>query len=216
MKESKLEKAISAQSAQQIYDFVGKRYDWFGGYDARAKERAFALLDLQPGLRLLEVGVGTGKQHARIQTAISPQGIAFGIDISRVMLALTREMCDTPLCQADARYLPFVADSFDRIYIAYVLDLLPIADIPNLIEGFCRVLTPGGRLVVVALTEGVDIPSRALVAVWKAAYSISPVSCAGCRPLQLSRLVEKAGFERVSREVVVQLAVPSEILAATK
>ena len=102
-------------------------------------------------------------------------------------------------------------------FVQYLyLDLLPIADIPHLIEGFYSVLTPGGRLVVVALTEGVDIPSRALVAVWKAAYSISPVSCAGCRPLQLSRLVEKAGFERVSREVVVQLAVPSEILAATK
>ena len=138
MKESKLDAAISSQSAKRIYDLLGKRYDWFGGFDARGARTALELLDLQPGLRLLEVGVGTGKQHARIQTAISPQGMAFGIDISSVMLALTREMCNTPLCQADARYLPFVADSFERIYIAYVLDLLPIADIPHLIEAFLQ------------------------------------------------------------------------------
>jgi ubiquinone/menaquinone biosynthesis C-methylase UbiE len=216
MKNNKLELAIPAQTAQGIYDFIGKRYDWFSSYDAHAKARAFELLELTPSQDLLEVGVGTGKEQSRIQTAILPSGISFGIDISRVMLALTRQKNKTPLCQADVRDIPFVSDCFDRVFISYVLDLLPLADIPDIFAGLQRVLKPGGRIVIIALTEGISRSSRMLVAVWKAIYKISPITCAGCRPLQLSQLVEKAGFIHVRREVVVQLAVPSEILVATK
>jgi ubiquinone/menaquinone biosynthesis C-methylase UbiE len=216
MKENKLEKAIPAQTAQRIYDFIGKRYDWFGGYDANAKSRAFDLLGVAPGQYLLEVGVGTGKEHARIHSAILPGGISFGIDISRVMLSLTHQKNKTPLCQADARNIPFVSDCFDRIYISYVLDLLPINEIPGILAGLQRVLKPGGCIVIVALTEGTTRSSRSLVAVWKAVYKVSPITCAGCRPLQLSQFVEKAGFIHVSREVVVQMAVPSEIVVAIK
>jgi ubiquinone/menaquinone biosynthesis C-methylase UbiE len=216
MKENTLEKAIPAQTAQRIYDFIGKRYDWFGGYDAKAKSRAFEMLDLAPGRSLLEVGVGTGKEHARIHSAILPSGISFGIDISMVMLSLTHQKNKTPLCQADARNIPFVSDCFNRIYMSYVLDLVPFADIPGILAEVFRVLKPGGRIVIVALTEGITPSSRALVAVWKAVYKVSPITCAGCRPLQLSRLVEKTGFNHVCREVIVQMAVPSEIVVAIK
>jgi demethylmenaquinone methyltransferase/2-methoxy-6-polyprenyl-1,4-benzoquinol methylase len=162
------------------------------------------------------VGVGTGKEHARIYAAILPGGISFGIDISRVMLSLTHQKNKTPLCQADARNIPFVSDRFDRIYMSYVLDLLPINDIPGILAGLRRVLKPGGRIVIVALTEGITLPSRVLVAAWKAVYKLSPITCAGCRPLQLTSMLEKAGFKNIQREVVVQLAVPSEILVAIK
>jgi ubiquinone/menaquinone biosynthesis C-methylase UbiE len=216
MSDSKLEKAIPAHTAQRIYDLIGKRYDWFGGYDAKAKSHAFDLLGVAPGQYLLEIGVGTGKEHARIHAAILPGGISFGIDISRVMLSLTHQKNKTPLCQADARTIPFVSDCFDRIYMSYVLDLVPIADIPVILAELHRVLKPGGRIVIVALTEGITPLSRTLVAAWKAVYSLSPITCAGCRPLQLSSRVEKAGFSNVSREVIVQMAVPSEIVVATK
>ena len=77
-------------------------------------------------------------------------------------------------------------------------------------------IKPGGLKVQLALTEGVNVPSRALVAVWKAAYAINPVACGGCRPLQLTRLIQATGFDDVQREVVVQMAVPSEIIVAKK
>ncbi len=48
MKESKLDKAISAASDKRIYGFIRKRYDWFGGYDAHAKARTLELLDVEP------------------------------------------------------------------------------------------------------------------------------------------------------------------------
>jgi hypothetical protein len=97
-----------------------------------------------------------------------------------------------------------------------VLDLLPLADLGQLLLDFWRVLRPNGGLVILALTEGIDLPSRALVSVWKGVFSISPAMCGGCRPLELFDLVQKAGFTNIQRQVIVQAGVPSELISAQK
>jgi ubiquinone/menaquinone biosynthesis C-methylase UbiE len=216
MKENKLDKAIPVSTAQKIYNFIGKSYDWFGSFDTRAKERVLELLNAQPGDRVLEIGIGTGKLHKQINSAVQPGGISVGIDISEVMARISHARNQSPVCQADARFTPFANDYFDHVFMSYVLDLLPAVEIPVVLANILRVLKPAGNIVIAALTEGVDLPSRLLVATWKAAYAVSPVVCAGCRPLQLSRRVSNAGFRNVRREVVVQMAVPSEIILAQK
>ena len=208
--------ALSASAAQRFYDSIGRRYDWFESFEGQAKLRAFQCLALQSGHWVLNVGVGTGKQQSRLQAAVAPYGKAFGLDISPVMLDLTRERTPAPLCQADARCLPFARGTFDRLYAAYVLDLLPTGAIPELLSDFYHLLKPGGRAVLLALTEGVDLPSRSLVAAWKLVYAVSPLACGGCRPLQLTHLVKQAGFDPVEREVIVQLGLPSEIIVASR
>lgn len=209
------EQAISSETARRIYDWFGGRYDWFEFYEARARERARHWLDLGPGLQVLEAGVGTGKFLKEIRIAVKPDGLAVGVDLSRVMLDLARRK-GALVCEADVRHLPLVGGRFDRVYAAYLLDLLPTASHPGVIEGFRRVLRPGGRLVVLSLTEGVDLPSRAVTAAWKAAYAISPVLCAGCRPLTLQDAVEDSDLELEEREVVVQFGVASEIVVARR
>jgi len=211
-----IENTPPTDQIQLFYDRMGGRYDWFEIYEGRAKTRALKLLQLAPEQVVLNVGVGTGKQHAEILSEIQPDGLAIGVDVSEVMASLAQERTAAPICQADARFLPCASEHFDRLYAAYVLDLLPLSDLPAVLSGFHRVIKPGGLMVLLALTEGVNVPSRALVAVWKAAYAISPVACGGCRPLQLTRLVQSAGFEELQREVVVQMAVPSEIIVANK
>ncbi len=188
-----------------------------GNYEGRAKRQALALLDLSPGQRVLNVGVGTGQAQKHIEAAIAPDGLAFGLDLSPVMLNVTRRRTDnTLLYEGDACHLPCAPASFDGLFSSYVLDLLPVYHLPHLLTEFQRVLKPGGRMVLVSLTEGVTLPSRALVALWKTAYAISPVACGGCRPLQLFNMVCNAGFSDVQREVMVQLAIPSEIIVATR
>lgn len=205
---------ISTEAAQRFYDRLGAGHDRAEIYEGQAKQRGLVRLEPQPGQQILNVGVGTGREHRLIQAKVGPTGRAFGLDLSPVMLHLAARRTGAPLCRADLRAVPFPPAMFDALFSSYVLDLIPGLDLPTVLPTFRSLLKPGGRLVLVSLTEGVDLPSRTLVALWKTAYRLNPVWCGGCRPLQLAAAVEAAGFSQVSREVVVQLGVPSEVVTA--
>lgn len=211
-----IEDTISTQAARRFYDRRGARHDWTEPWESRAKVRAVQLLDVAPRQRALNVGVGTGKDHSRLQAAVIPGGMAVGLDISPVMLDLTRARTGSPVCQGDARRLPFKDACFDRLLCTYVLDLIPAVDLPIVLAEFRRVVKPAGRMVLVTLTEGTTLPSRILIALWRTLYRLSPLVCGGCHPLQTAHLVQTAGFNDVRREVVVQLTVPSEVITAVK
>jgi ubiquinone/menaquinone biosynthesis C-methylase UbiE len=216
MRSTSFDKTLPASKAQWIYDLIGKRYDWFAIFDAHAKQRGMELLNPKPGEHILEVGVGTGKDLDHLQTRVQPGGAVYGIDISRVMLNLSAKHKDVLLCQADARKLPIASDFFDGIFISYVLDLVPLVDLPIWLAGFRRVLRRMGRIVIVAMTEATTLPSQVFVSFWKAAFTISPMLCAGCRPVRLTSLMQSAGYTGLHRELAVQLAFPSEIMVGIK
>ncbi len=203
---------ISRATARRIYDRLGARIDRAERQEAHAKALALDLLQLTAGQRVLHVGVGTGREQAAIQAAVVPDGLVVGCDLSRGMLELTRQRADTPLCQGEASALPFAHQRFDRLFSAYMLDLLPRSDLPGTLAEFRRVLRPGGRLVLVSLTEGINPASRVFVALWKLRYQIAPESLGGCRPLRLASLVERSGFIIEQHQVVVQRGFPSEII----
>jgi demethylmenaquinone methyltransferase/2-methoxy-6-polyprenyl-1,4-benzoquinol methylase len=209
-----IEETISPEAARRFYDRLGQGQDWTERYEGRAKQLALTKLELSPGQQVLNIGIGTGHTQTQIEQAITPGGTSFGLDLSPVMLHLTQQRSNALLCEGNACRLPFAGASFDRLFAAYVLDLIGAEDLPGLLAECRRVLRLGGRLVLVSLTEGVNLPSRLLVGLWKAAYAVSPVACGGCRPVQLAGLVKEAGFSRVEREVVVQLGVPSEVIVA--
>ena len=213
-----IEETISTEDARCFYDWLGAGHDLGEQFERAAKERGLERLALRPGLRVLNVGVGTGKEQARIQTAVAPAGVAYGVDLSRTMLRLSQERVPPPgnnsLCEANGRRLPFPAAAFDRAFSSYVLDLIPAASIPRMLGEMRRVLRADGFLVLVSLTEGTSLASRALVAAWKAFYRVSPYALGGCRPVRLTYPLLRAGFTDVRREVVVQWGMPSEILVA--
>jgi ubiquinone/menaquinone biosynthesis C-methylase UbiE len=211
---------ITPEEARCFYDSLGPRYDIGERFERRAKARGLLLLQLAPGQRLLNVGVGTGKEQAQIQDALLPGGLAAGVDLAPVMLQLARAIVPPPgneaLCVADGGALPFPDASFDRLMSSYVLDLIPGRAIPLVTGEMKRVLRPGGRLVLVGLTEGTTLISRAVMAAWKAVYRLSPVSLGGCRPLRMTYPLLRAGFVDVRREVIVQGGMPSEVLSALR
>ncbi len=208
----KTNKTWSSESTKLFYDRLGKNYDWFSIYESRAKTRSIELLNLKPGISVLNVGIGTGKEHALIQNSVGQQGFTIGIDISEQMLKVSRRLNQFSLVLADARFLPFNSHSFDRIYVAYVLDLLPAGDLPELMRRLFHLLKPKGRMVLLSLTEGLDFPSRLVVSLWKRAYAANPGICGGCLPLNLMSVASEADLPVLHRETVVQLAVPSEII----
>ncbi len=73
-----IEETISTEAARRFYDRLGAAHDWAERYEGRARARAMAWLDLAPDQHLLNVGVGTGKEHGQLQAA-RPGGVAVGV-----------------------------------------------------------------------------------------------------------------------------------------
>lgn len=209
-----IQETLSTERVRRFYDWLGPRHDLGARFERRAKQRALDLLAAAPGERVLNPGAGTGKEQEALARAVEPGGVAVAVDISPVMLRLTRARAGGPVCAADARRLPFAAGAFDALYCSYMLDLMPAPALPLLLAEFRRVLRPGGRLALVSMTQGVDRLSRALIALWQLLYRASPIFLGGCRPIRLEPQARGAGLEIVAREVIVQGGVPSEVLLA--
>jgi ubiquinone/menaquinone biosynthesis C-methylase UbiE len=110
----------------------------------------FAPLKLRPGLRVLDVGCGTG-DFLRLLGGLVAPGSAFGIDLSETMIAEARRRTNesTPnvfFDVADALDLPFEAGSIDRITATQVL--LHIPDWKLALAQMWRVLAPGGHVAI--------------------------------------------------------------------
>ena len=148
---------ITSAAAQRFYDRLGARHDWAEFYESKAKRQALQMLEVMPGQVVLNAGCGTGKDQHEIKAKVSPRGKVVGVDLSVVMARLTRQRTGASALQADVRLLPFAGGSFDRVFSSYVLDLICYDDLGSIMSEFWRVLHPGGRLVVLALTEGVTV-----------------------------------------------------------
>ena len=206
-----IEQTITQHEARQIYDALGHDLDRAVRFEQHAKQHALHLLAPAPGAHILHAGVGTGSEHAMLHTAVGTHGLVVGYDLSRGMLSLTRKRAETPLCEGDVTQLPFTTGSFDMLFSAYLLDLIPSDTLARVLTEFRRAVRPGGRIALVTLTEGINLRSQAFIAGWKLLYRISPQRLGGCRPLQLSALLAASGF-MVERHVIVQRGFPSEIL----
>lgn len=174
------------------------------------------LAKVRRGERVLDVGCGTGNVLRELQEQAGPEGKAVGVDLaSRMLAATSRRVRDAQLVQADARHLPFAAETFDLVWSSYMLDLLPTADLTRVLREFWRVLRPGGRVTLVAFTK---FDER--LTWWERAYlrtptRIVPYLFGSCRPIRLTRFVEEAGFEAIERKAVAR-GMHSEVLTALR
>lgn len=217
-----IEHTITPREAQRFYDRLGTRHDVANLVESRAKSRGLQALDLQPGQAAANIGVGNGLEYLEMIARVGPQGFVAGLDLSPVMVWVSRRRARArgkgwpALCLGNALQLPYAANSFDRLFSSYMLDLIPAEDIPTVLSEFWRVLRPGGRLVLVGLTEGQDTISQGIMSLWKGLYRVRPAWLGGCRPLRLRKVVQEAGFTFVQRWYVSQWGYPSEVVTAVK
>jgi len=109
--------------------------------------RKRALSELGNG-RLLEVGVGTGKN----MPLYPPGTTVSAVDISRKMLLRARRRVDRhhhgeiQLMMADVQALPFASGTFDQALATFTF-----CSVPDPVQGLCevgRVVRPGGVIVM--------------------------------------------------------------------
>lgn len=125
-----------------VYDFLFDKVFYPG------RVAAIDLLEIKPGDRVLEVGVGTG-----LNLPLYPRDCnVTGIDISEEMLRKADErvrtygMTHTKLMVMDASKLEFPDNSFDRVIATYVISAVP-DPVKTLLE-MRRVCKPSGHLVI--------------------------------------------------------------------
>jgi len=133
---------------QFIYRLWAPIYDAsVGRFFLLGRKRAMDLLKLQPGERVLLVGVGTGADLLLLPAGVT----ATGIDLSADMLAKARQKLPLPgrdvtLIQGDAQQLLVDEASFDAVVFNLILSVIP--DGAASLRENLRALKPGGRAVV--------------------------------------------------------------------
>lgn len=140
--------AVENDFVENVYDKLAIVYDLtFGPALHPGRLQAIERMNIQPGERVLEVGVGTG-----INLALYPrEATVTGIDFNSSMLEKARERAarknaaPVRLLQMDAADLKFADDAFDIVYAPYLISVVP--DPVKVAREMRRVCRPGGRII---------------------------------------------------------------------
>jgi demethylmenaquinone methyltransferase/2-methoxy-6-polyprenyl-1,4-benzoquinol methylase len=122
------------------------------GFGSGSWYRHEALLraGLQSGMRVLDVGVGTGLVARRAAEIVGSPALVTGLDPSPGMLDNARLPAGVRLVEGYAEKIPFPDASFDFLSMGYALRHL--SDLSVAFGEFRRVLKPAGRLCVLEIT----------------------------------------------------------------
>jgi hypothetical protein len=118
----------------------------------------------------------------------------------------------TPVAASGLKIHDLDPQTFDILMNQYLFDILPVDDFFPIMFEFKRVLKDGGRIVLVNMTKG----ERRLNQIYEEIYKLRPPLLAGCRGVFVAPFLDAAGFEKISRQFVSQLAFPSEVVCAFK
>lgn len=110
---------------------------WYRGFSLR---RA----GLRPGMRVLDVAMGTGAVARNAARLVGPSGMVFGIDPSIGMIREAQKVFAGPVTRGIAGQLPFRDDQFD--FLTMGIALRHVADLGETFREYFRVLKPGGTV----------------------------------------------------------------------
>lgn len=144
------------EAVSHLFDDGAPYYEWVCavmslGTGERYRAQALVAAGLVEGARILDVATGTGLVLRSAESITGNRGLAIGLDPSRGMLAECRKAARSPLIQARGESLPFADASFDMVSMGY--GLRHVNDLRALFAEYRRVLKPGGRLLVLELTQ---------------------------------------------------------------
>jgi len=168
----------SAQFAGQVnrmFDRIAGRYDLLNsvmtaGLHHRWRQRAADRAGLGPGDAALDVCCGTGDLALELAARVAPGGHVVGCDFSEPMLDLARDKAaargtaGARFEWADALRLPYDDGRFDAVTVGF--GVRNLSDLDAGLAEMARVLRPGGRLVVLEITQPTRPPLSTFYSLW--------------------------------------------------
>lgn len=144
-----------------VFDSVAKRYDIMNDLMSAGLHRVWkaytvAVANLQPGDKVLDIAAGTGDLTRAFARKVGAQGLVLHTDINEAMLRVGRDrMLDEglslPTLVCDGERLPYRDGGFDVVSVAF--GLRNMTHKAQALAEMCRVLRPGGRLLVLEFSK---------------------------------------------------------------
>lgn len=148
MSESRTLEATSAllgDTPERDYSSKLARFNAFAEPELR---HAVASLRLQPGMRVLDAGCGTGEALQWLWEAVQPAGEVVGLELSKAhaSIALAQAPAGTRVLQTDLLTAPLLPSHFDQVWCVNTINHLrdPLQGIRKLVSH----LRPGGTLAL--------------------------------------------------------------------
>lgn len=211
-----------SEQVEQMFDNIAPAYDKLNhtlsmGIDRQWRKKAIRSLRPFHPHRIMDVATGTGDFAILACRELQPESL-IGTDISEGMMNVGREKVKQAqlsdkiiFAREDCTCLSFADHSFDAITVAF-----GIRNFDNLDKGLsemCRVLTPGGHLVILELTTPDRFPMKQLFSIYSkcvipmlgkliskdhSAYTYLPESIRAFPQGEVMQgIIRKAGFSEV-------------------
>lgn len=156
------------EGVRKLFDNIASDYDKLNhilslNIDKGWRKKAVRnLVDTQAPLKVLDVACGTADFTIEIAQKVAKGSEVIGVDISEGMMAVGREKIkkagvSAELLVADCEDLPYPDNTFDRISVGFGVRNFEHLELG--LSQMCRVLTPGGKLVILELS----VPSNAFI-----------------------------------------------------
>lgn len=150
-----------ARHVKRVFDSVAPKYDLMNDLMSMGLHRAWKaytvmVANIQEGDRVLDIAGGTGDLAMAFARKAGRSGQVVHTDINEAMLKVGRDrLIDAglvlPTLVCDAHTLPFTDASFDLVSVAFGLRNMTHKD--QALAEMCRVLRPGGKLLVLEFSK---------------------------------------------------------------
>jgi demethylmenaquinone methyltransferase / 2-methoxy-6-polyprenyl-1,4-benzoquinol methylase len=215
-----------ATQVRGMFDRIAAVYDLMNtamtaGLHHRWRERAADRTELAPGELALDACCGTGDLAFELARRVDPGGRVIGSDFSEQMLDLARKKATERDADSvrfefgDAMALSYDDETFDAVTVGF--GVRNLADLDRGIEELARVLKPGGRLVILEITNPRRAPLSTFFSLWfdrlvpllgtlagdRDAYTYLPDSVKRFPPPEgLAMVMDRAGLEGIRYTVL--------------
>jgi demethylmenaquinone methyltransferase / 2-methoxy-6-polyprenyl-1,4-benzoquinol methylase len=211
---------LEPRDVEKMFDRIAGPYDTMNhlmtaGLDRRWRELAAESTGLGNGATALDACCGTGDLTLALARRVGRGGQVTGLDFSGEMLERARrkpreaDAAEITWVQGDATAMPFADNSFAAVTIGFGLRNLP--DPEAGLRELSRVVRPGGKVVVLEITQPASGPLKPFYGVWfnrvvpalgkmldSSAYSYLPASVRRFpSPDELGRMFWRAGMRDV-------------------